>query len=634
MEATIFRLATVCGLCAASLIAGRVSAAEPSAEQALRLKPIQADVDCDVPAGEELQGCTVQSGPQGEPAGWYVRNSGGQLLRRFLDTNKDGRLDQWCYYKGGIEIYRDIDADYNGKADQYRWLGNAGTRWGLDPDEDGRIDRWKSISAEEVSSEVVAALRNRDKARFLRLLPTAEELQALGLGEVQSVDLAKKVAAAAKGFDELAQQQKAVGPETRWLHFGASPPGVLPAGFDGSTRDVTVYDHVSAIIETAGKSEQIAIGTLVSFAGGWRLIGLPNSLAGDQAVDASGYFFQQAASTASPAAVAAEGLSQAMQQLVRSLEEVDKALAAAPPTDVAKLNERRAEILEGLTNQATTVQERETWIRQYADTVGAAAQSGGFTDGVQRLQSLGEKLNQQDPGSDLAAYVYYRYLSADYGHRVQQPDADYAKIQEKWQADLLQFVKDYPRSEDAAEAMLQLAVGEEFAGKTDAAVQWYGRIVSEFADAPEAKKAAGAKRRLEAVGVAIRLSGTSLDGKAVSLASYRGRMVLIHYWASWCEPCKQDLVVLKQMQAKYAAQEFVLIGVNLDSDRETAMQFLQSQPLPWPQLYEPGGLDSRLATELGILTLPTMILLDKDGKVVNRNIHAGELDTELAKLLR
>jgi len=51
-------------------------------------------------------------------------------------------------------------------------------------------------------------------------------------------------------------------------------------------------------------------------------------------------------------------------------------------------------------------------------------------------------------------------------------------------------------------------------------------------------------------------------------------------------------------------------------------------------LYEPGGLDSRLATELGILTLPTMLLIDKDGKVINRNIHAAELDEELGKLLR
>ena len=115
---------------------------------------------------------------------------------------------------------------------------------------------------------------------------------------------------------------------------------------------------------------------------------------------------------------------------------------------------------------------------------------------------------------------------------------------------------------------------------------------------------------------------------------YRGRTVLIHYWATWCEPCKQDLALLKQVQAKYAKQGFTLLGINLDSDQSTAITYLQSNPLSWPQMYEPGGLDSRLATELGILTLPTMILIDKDGKVINRNIHAAELDGELGKRLR
>jgi len=124
--------------------------------------------------------------------GWLVFNSAGQLLRRFLDTNGDNKIDQWCYYKNGIEVYRDIDSNQNGKADQYRWLGTGGTRWGLDDNEDGRIDRWKVISAEEVSAEVVAALRTADEKRFQRLLLGSEELKALGLGEVQATELAKK----------------------------------------------------------------------------------------------------------------------------------------------------------------------------------------------------------------------------------------------------------------------------------------------------------------------------------------------------------------------------------------------------------------------------------------------------------
>ena len=78
----------------------------------------------------------------------------------------------------------------------------------------------------------------------------------------------------------------------------------------------------------------------------------------------------------------------------------------------------------------------------------------------------------------------------------------------------------------------------------------------------------------------------------------------------------------------------LVLGVNVDSDRTAAVAFLRKNRLPWVNLYEPGGLESRLATELGVLTLPTMLLIDEKGKVINRNIHVSELETELKKRLK
>ena len=637
MDASKYRSkSTVLALSVYTLMATYGHSAEPSADQALRLRPIQADVDFDMPTAEEVKLCTVRANAEPGQAGWYVYSPGGQLLRRFLDTNGDNRLDRWCYYKGGIEVYRDIDSDFNGKADQYRWLGTAGTRWGLDDGENGVIDRWKMISAEEVTSEVVAALRDRDRARFVRLLPSSDELQSLGLGDTHRDALSKKVSSAAEGFDAVVQQQKIVAAKSRWLHFGASLPGILPTGTGGATRDVMVYDNVSAIVETEGKHSQIFMGTLVHSDGGWRLIDLPSSMDDRSSLDvASGFFFHQTAPQQPAAVAAAGGMSESMQRLIRELEEIDKTIErTGTPAELAKLNERRARVLQGLAEQASSDDERETWTRQYADTVSAAAQGGAFPGGIELLRTLLQKLKQNSAGSELIAYVEYRLLSADYAHNLQQPDADYVKIQDQWQADLLKFVTDYPRSEDTPEAMLQLAVGEEFRGKTEEAVAWYGRIVDSFGESPQGKKAAGAKRRLQSVGNAISLTGKTLDGKSLSLASYRGKTVLIHYWATWCEPCKQDLTVLQQMRTKYARQGLELIGVNLDSDREAANQFLRNQQLPWPQLYEPGGLDSRFATEMGVLTLPTMILVDQENRVINRSIHAAELDEELSKRLQ
>src|SRR5262245_23215361 len=226
-------------------------AAKPTAVEALKLVPVQKDVDYDVPEAKEIEKCTVDVETVGGITGWVVRSDGGQVLRRFLDTNGDNKVDQWCYYKNGIEIYRDIDANFNNKADQYRWLGTAGIRHGIDDNEDGRIDSWKAISPEEVTEELVIALRDADAARFPRLLLTADELQSLGLGSDRHDDIKAKLATATEKFGEMARKQTLVGKGAEWVSFGASKPGVVTAGSDGSTKDLVVYDNVTAIVQSS-----------------------------------------------------------------------------------------------------------------------------------------------------------------------------------------------------------------------------------------------------------------------------------------------------------------------------------------------------------------------------------------------
>ena len=108
---------------------------------------------------------------------------------------------------------------------------------------------------------------------------------------------------------------------------------------------------------------------------------------------------------------------------------------------------------------------------------------------------------------------------------------------------------------------------------------------------------------------------------------------MIQYWATWCEPAKADMPALKELLTKYG-RSLSVIGVNLDNSPKALSDFLAKNRLPWPQIFEAGGLDSRPANQLGILTLPTMILVDEEGKVVNRNIQIAELDPALKKLIR
>lgn len=238
-------------------------AAAPSVKDALGLKPIQKDVAFDEPEAKEVENCTIASEKIDEGSAWVVRGAAGQLLRCFADTNADNRVDQWRYYTSGIESYRDVDSDFNGKADQYRWLGLSGTRWGVDKDEDGQVDSWKSISAEEVTYEIVAAVQTRDAARFSRLLLSPQEMKALGLSGERAERISKSVEDAPQRFNSAIRTQKAITAQTKWLHFGASLPGTLPAGTDGSQSDIMVYENVVAMLDNAGTPGQLTVGTLV-----------------------------------------------------------------------------------------------------------------------------------------------------------------------------------------------------------------------------------------------------------------------------------------------------------------------------------------------------------------------------------
>lgn len=614
----------------ALLLPGIAQAAKPRAADALKLTPVQAGIEYDIPAADEVENCRLEAYQNGKTSGWEVRGPNNQVLRRYLDTNADKKVDQWCYFRDGIEVYRDIDSNHNLKADQYRWLGTAGIRWGVDTDEDGKIDRWKSISPEEVTEEAVLAMRTKDADRFKLLLMTPEELRNLGLGEKQGKQLADKLSAAAGGYEKLLRTQTMIDKNARWVNFGGTRPGIVPAGTDGSEKDLRVYENVAAVVESEGNHSQLVVGTLIQVGDVWRLVDLPKT-----EVSADGVFFVAEPERMDPKVSAPEGLSPKVQQLISQMEQIDKDLIeASTPETLAPLNAKRADVLEQLAEIAEQEADRVVWIRQLADTVSAAAQSGEYPQGIQRLQQLANKLEQDGAADDLVSYVQYRFLSAAYTQSMQQPDADFAKIQENWLANLEQFVKDFPTTPDASEAMLQLAIAEEFAGNDDAAVTWYGRIADKFPGSTTAAKAEGAKRRIESVGKPLVLSGTSSTGQRVDVQAFRGKVVLVHYWGTNYTNCLTGLSVLKDMQAKYGQDNLVLIGVNVDSDRARFDAFMKENPLPWPQLYAPGGLDGPLANAYGVLVLPTMILADQQGKVVNRNLDAGQVDAELRRLLR
>ena len=613
------------------------SGATPTAEQALNLTPVQSGVDYDRPGTQEVGKCKIVAKKINGQVGWIVEGPDGAILRRFVDTNGDNVVDQWSYYKDGVEVYRDIDSTFNGKADQYRWFNSGGTRWGLDPKETGTIGAWKTISAEEVTAEVVAALAARDADRFARVVLSSDELQTIGLGKARSTELADKVGKLLGQFKQFAARQKTITAQSTWVQFTANRPGIVPAGTDESTKDIRVYENVLAIIDTEGKNNQLQIGTLVQVGDGWRVIDLPQDLAEGQAVTPpAGFFFQTSMVHRNESAGGDVGAGS--QKMLAELEKLDQAAAgAASPEQQAQYTTKRAELLEQIADAAGNAEERTMWLRQLTDMIGAAGQMGNYPEATDRLNTLFEKLKKNEADKDLAAYVKFRMMMADYWQKMQAPKANTAKvqaeIQTEWLKNLEQFLTEYPNAPDAAEAMLQLAIAQEFSGEDAEAKKWYTRAAKEFPDMSAGKKALGAQIRLDSEGKVLNFSGQGISGSPINLSNFRGKVALIQFWTSRSDQAKNDIATLKELVAKYG-RSFAVIGVSLDNSRKELDNYLAQAKLPWMQVFEDGGMDSAPANQLGILTVPTMILVDQQGKVVNRNIQAAEIEAELKKLIK
>ena len=620
---SIGRLAVVC--CLILGISNFVFAVQPSVEYALGLKPKQS-VDYDIPDEQEAKAATLSMEKANGMTSWVVRSAQGILLRRFADTNGNRVVDQWSYCKDGLEVYRDIDTDHNTNPDQCRWLGVAGSRWGIDANEDGSIDTWKVLSPEEATAEIIRALANREPLIFDRLLPSQVELEEIGFPDELLAQVRIQVTDARKRFKSLSREQKEVTPQTQWTAMLAGLPGIIPKSPDGATADITAYDNVVALTEAAsGSGGQVFVGSLVRFGSVWRPLDLPQLSSGSGTMTESLSIFSPKIDSVAFQAGAA---SETLQPFLEQLRVIEQEMQEGDRADIAKLIAKQVMILKEVAQRAEG-DEKEFWLRQLAETLAAAAQEGTMPNALGQLEEMSEKMPADDP---LKPFLAFRLASARYATSMQEPDADIEKVQVVWLEELGVFVEAYPDAQDAAEAMLQISIADEFSGKEDTAVQRYQQIVKNFPSSASARKASGALRRLQAVGRPLNLSGTTIDGQKITLQQFKGKPVLVHYWATWCEPCKVDIARIRELQEKYQ-RDIVVVGIALDENKAALQQFLLKRPLNWPQLYEQGGLDGRLAEELGVLTLPTMLLIDKEGVVLERNILVTDLENKLKSVL-
>ena len=111
---------------------------------------------------------------------------------------------------------------------------------------------------------------------------------------------------------------------------------------------------------------------------------------------------------------------------------------------------------------------------------------------------------------------------------------------------------------------------------------------------------------------------TGRSGHQVSLAQFKGQVVMINFWASWCGPCREEMPLLDSIYHSYSKMGFTLIGVNVEPDSQAANDWLKQTPVSFPILYDKESKVSKLYDVEG---MPSTVIIDRAGKV--RVVHRG-----------
>jgi peroxiredoxin/predicted negative regulator of RcsB-dependent stress response len=249
-------------------------------------------------------------------------------------------------------------------------------------------------------------------------------------------------------------------------------------------------------------------------------------------------------------------------------------------------------------------------------------------DWFNEVEGLGRQYLKSDPDGPVKALAQIILTMA----RAQAGQFDDAL---KRFRELMQGLGQNEQEEFAASFSDNLAAAAITAGDFASAREVYTMLLARFSDSPNLRQNVQANlKRLDRVGKpAPSFTTDDITGRTVRLDAYKGKYVLIDFWATWCAPCIAELPRLQAAYRTYHDAGLEIIGVSLDESKTAVVDFAKARNIPWPQLHNASG-SADLVESFGVSSIPATYLIDPEGKVIRLDLRGKLIDETLSRLFK
>ena len=308
-----------------------------------------------------------------------------------------------------------------------------------------------------------------------------------------------------------------------------------------------------------------------------------------------------------------------------------------PPTEAEQMEFRR-KVGESAVKTATLARdfytkysdhERADEAREREQYLLNAAIQLGYTNAQARLDDL-EEARLKDPKlpEDERLQLRVRQVQRT---AYKMGSADSKAVLEELEKGARAVQKEFPKRPEVAGLLL---------GVTEAWLERDGiekarTLITELTSSPDADIKAAAEalaRKVDRVGKPLNIQYTAIDGRKVDLQSMRGKVILVDFWATWCQPCVQEVPKIKAAYERLHEKGFEVVGISLDMQKDALQAFVEKEGLKWPQFFDESGETNKIAGEFEITGIPAMWMVDKKGNLRHLNAR-DDVEAKAEKLL-